>query len=335
MNVLAPIVDPLRRLGLEGWGGLRPSYPPVAVEVGPTEVVLVRIKSRRGGRLTLDACQVRRFDIPSGPQAVGRVGVGHEDLTTRMREVFEAGGTKPGKISLVLPDSMAKVSLLGLPERPTSSRQLDEMVRFKLRRAVPFRLEDAALAYQLLPGEGPEATVLVAAMPRAAVEPFERALVGIGARPGLVSLCTTNLFNLWRAQIDKAGASGDVALLNCTSAYFSLLIVRSGRLIFYRCKALVLGEEDAPAQDGLLERELASSFSYYEEKLAGTTIATAFVRTVSRPFEEVATALSGLGVAQVEPLDPAPLLAGVAGNGMDAPLARKIAPALGAAVGWR
>jgi len=222
---------------------------------------------------------------------------------------------------------------MSLPERPSSTRQLSEMVRFKLRRAVPFRLEEAAIAFQLLPGDTMEATVLVTAMPRGAVEPYERILEEMGGRPGLVSLCTTNIFNLWRGTLEAASAGGDAALLNCTPAYFSLLILRAGRLIFYRCKALVRGEETA--REGALERELASSLSYYQEKLGGTAVATAFVRTTSQPFDDVAAAFGRLGVERVELLDPSTLLASAPGNGFDPDLGQKIAPALGAVAGWR
>jgi type IV pilus assembly protein PilM len=333
MNLLAPIVDPIRRIGLQNWGGLRPTYPPVAVELAPSDLVLVRTKSRRGGRLTLDACQVRPMEFHATP-SVARVGaIAVEAFSDGVREAFESTGTRPGKVSLVFPDSMAKVALLTFPERPSSTRQLSEMVRFKLRRAVPFRLEEAAIAFHLLPGDSAEATVLVAAMPRAVVEPYERILEGMGGRPGLVTLCTPSLYNLWRGTLESASAEGDAALLNCTPAYFSLLILRAGRLIFYRCKSLVHGEEGAPEET--LDREIASSLSYYQEKLGGTAVATAFVRTTSRPFEDVAASFYRLGVAKVELLDPSTLLSQTPGNRIDPEAAQKIAPALGAVAGWR
>jgi type IV pilus assembly protein PilM len=78
-----------------------------------------------------------------------------EEMAGRLRALLEATGTKPGRLSLVLPDNLAKISLVSLPERPPSSRRLDEVLRFKLRRAVPFRLEDAVLAHQVLPGRAP------------------------------------------------------------------------------------------------------------------------------------------------------------------------------------
>ena len=47
------------------------------------------------------------------------------------------------------------------------------MLRFKLRRSVPFRLEEAAISSYALAGPGPEALFLVAVMMRSVVEHYE------------------------------------------------------------------------------------------------------------------------------------------------------------------
>jgi type IV pilus assembly protein PilM len=335
MSVLDPILEPVRRLSLKGGTMLRASLPPVAVEVTADEVVLVRVKRKGSGRLELESAQARPLvaTLPGGL----RGPVATEDLAARLAELFASVKVRPGRLSLVLPDSLAKVTLIQLPERPSSARQLDELVRFKLRKAVPFRLDEAAVAWQLLPAVAPEVTVLVAAMPRATLAPYERALASIGARPGLVSLCTPNLFNLWKARMAQPAAGGDVALLNCTPAYFSLLIVREERLIFYRCKPLAAGDESGEAPERVLPRELASSLSYYRDKLGGSALTTAYVRTVSQPFEELVVVLDALGVGRVELVDPTLVLANAGSNGasLDPDTAQRIAPAVGAASGWR
>ncbi len=332
MNFGRSLMEQFRRVGMESHS-LRPTYPPVAVEVCSQEVVLVRLKRRRG-LPSLDAAEVRPFSQPLPGPSISRPTLdGQDEVSARIREAFEASGTRPGKVSLVLPDSMAKVTLLQLPERPASRKQLSEMVRFKLRKAVPFKVEDAAIAYQLLPSEGNGGSVLVAVMLRTIVEQYERLLEGVGARPGLVSLCTPNLFNLFRQSLGGgADASTDVAFLNCAQTYFSLLIVRGERLIFYRCKSSI-GEDAASVPDGMMSRELATSFSYYQEKLAGQTIRTAYVRTVSRPFDDIRVLLERLGVERVEGIDLPSFVAIPERMSLDPAVAHKIAPAVGAASG--
>lgn len=334
MKPLSSLLDPLRRFSLPG-SGLRPAYPPVAVEIDRREMVLVRLRRRGRGKPQLDAHQVRAMPDGVVGSSIFRPNLGpSEEMGKKMRELFEASGTRPGRVSLVLPDNLAKISLLSLPERPASHRHLSDLVRFKLRRAVPFRLEDAVITHQVLPGEGRGVTVLVALMLRSVVEQYERVLEAAGARPGLVDLCTPNLFNLCRSEIGEAAAQGrDVALLNLAPGYFSLLIVRGDRLIFYRCKSYAVGDEDVQSVDALVDREIATSLSYYREKLGGESFARVLVRSVDRPVSDVATLLDKVGVDSVQAVDPARALGAPEGVRLDPLLGQRIAPAVGAAAG--
>jgi len=335
MRSMAQLLAPLRSLDLERMAGLRPNYPPVAVEIDRGEALLVRLRRSRG-KATLETHRVRSLPEGAGGGSPLRpsLGASPEDVAGRLRGLFEATGTRPGRISLILPDNLAKVAILALPERPSSSRQLDEIVRFKLRRAVPFRLEEAVISRQVLGSADGGVSVLVAVMLRPVVEQYERVLEAAGARPGLVDLCTPNLFNLCRARIGQAAAGGrDVALLNAARGYFSLLIVRGDRLIFYRCKSLIAGEEGAVDPDAAIARELQTSLSYYQDKLEGTGFAAVLVRAADRPWEEVSALADRAGLARVEPVDPTASLALPDGVHLDPAVGQRIAPAVGAALG--
>lgn len=335
MNPLSDLIDRLRGLDLERMAGLRPAYPPVAVEMDRNEMVLVRLKRRRRGQPTLEAHQVRPMPEQAGAGSILRPNlVSPQEVAKRVRELLETSGTRPGRISLILPDNLAKVSLLSLPERPASRKQLEEIVRFKVRRSVPFRLDEAAWSYQLLPGENGGIHVLVVLLRRGVVEQYEKVFESVGARVGLFDLCTPNLFNLCRAKIVATAKAGvDAALLNCTPSYFSLLIVRGERLIFYRCKSYAVTDDAAQGHNGVMARELASSLSYYEEKLSGQGIGTVYLRSVAEPFEEVEGLLGKLGIERVERVDPAGSLELVEGLRLDPDVGQRIAPAVGAAAG--
>jgi type IV pilus assembly protein PilM len=337
MMRISSLLEPLRGLDLERALHLRPRYPAAALEVDRREMVLVRLRRRGRGKPELEVAEARPLPEQAAGTSVFRPNLGApEEMASRLRKLLEATGTKPGRLSLVLPDNLAKISLVSLPERPPSARRLDEVLRFKLRRAVPFRLEDAVLAHQVLPGEGTGVTVLVAVMLRAVVEQYERALTAAGAKPGLVDLCTPNLYNLCRPQIMAAAAGGgDVGLLNVASGYFTLLIVRDERLVFYRCKSYSAGdsEEDLGPLDALMARELTSSLSYWRDKLGGQRLSRVLLRAVNGAATEVPPILESLGVGGVEPID---LSRGVTvPDGLHLPpaVAQRIAPAAGAAVG--
>lgn len=335
MSALTEILERLGIRDVERMLGLNPPYPPVSVQVDRESLSLVRLKRRRGKPPLLEAVQVRPLDGDAVPASIFHTGpTTPVDLTARMRHLFEASGTRPGRVSLVVPDNLAKISLLRLPERPASARQMDELVRAQMRRAIPFRVDEARISYQILPSVGRDVVVLVVLMRRALVEQYEHALESIGARVGLVDLCTTNLINLCRAQIvEAAKGGGDVGILNCEAHYFSLAVVRDDNLIFFRCKTYAHAENAAVAPRGTLRREISNSLSYYREKLAGKGVGMLFVRSAAAPVEEIVEQLSTLGIPRVEPLDPLLGLRLAAGAQPDRPQAQRVAPAIGAAAG--
>jgi hypothetical protein len=335
MSTWTHTLNGLRQFRLSNVIRLRPHYPPVALEIDRDEIVLVRVKSRSRGGLVLEAHQSRPVEGEGIPASIFEpVPPIANGLADKIRELYESTATRPGRVSLVLPDNLAKITLLQLPERPASTRQLEELVRAKMRRAVPFKLDDASLTYQTLPGPSGEFAVLVVLVRRALVERLERVLESFGARPGLVDICTSNLINLCRQQLEESSrTAGDAALLNCAGNYFSLVIVREGRLIFFRCKTFAPAEHEGSGPNGLLLREVSNSFSYYREKLAGEGVHTVFVRTVSDPFEKVADKLAGLGCERVERIDPTGLLTLGEGVSLDSARLQRIAPAIGAVAG--
>jgi len=336
MSVLDPLLARLKRLDPEALLDLRPKYPPVAVEIDRGQLTLVRVSPRRRSRPVLESFQIHDAPEHAVGATIFKPNMGSlADLTRQARELFERSGTKPGKVSLVLPDNLAKVSIVTLPERPATRKHLRDMLQFKLRRSVPFRLEDAVISSWALPGPGPELNLLVAVMLRSVVEQYEAAFEAAGAAPGLVDLCTPSVFNLARPALAKAVASGtDAALLNCTRNYFTLMIMQADRVVFFRCKTYAGGEEvDSSGRLAVMARELTSSFSYYTDKLGGSGVGTVFVRAVSPGLDEVVPVLESIGVPSVRAIDVAEGFDPSAGRRFEPLDGQRLAPALGAASG--
>jgi hypothetical protein len=335
MATLSGMIEQLKGLDLERRLGLHPEYPKLAIELERESLTLVRLKAKRRGRPEIEGYHVQPLEAGDVPATIFEQSSERESrLGETLRALFEKAGIRPGKVSLVLPDNLAKLSLLTLPERPPSRKQLEELIRFKIRRGVPFKIADAMMSYQLLPSEGKGVSVFVALIRRALIERYEHALEAAGTRPGLIDLCTPNLLNLMREKIEAAGKDGDVALINCAATYFSLAIVRQGRLVFFRCKTYAMGNGQPGPVMELLSRELGYSLSYYEEKLAGSGLGTLFVRSAETPIEELHEAVGALEAGRVEPIDPVAGFDSVEGvEAVDARTAQRLAPALGAVLG--
>lgn len=154
-----------------------------------------------------------------------------------------------------------------------------------------------------------------------------------GLNVGLVDLSSFNIFNLVRGKAGANGAgAGDVAFVNVTKGYFTLMIFRRGEMIFYRCKSHPAGEGATPPERAkTLRRELAASLSYYTEKLKGGRLARTLGRNADPELVETGEILSDLGFAPLEPFDPSTVAR--LPEGLDERTSLALLPALGAALG--
>ena len=58
-----------------------------------------------------------------------------------------------GQITVVIPDAAVRVLLLDFDLLPAKAAEALPIIRFRLRKLVPFEVEDAAVSYQVMPGK--------------------------------------------------------------------------------------------------------------------------------------------------------------------------------------
>jgi hypothetical protein len=329
--------------GRAGGAGLRIAYPPVAVDMGTRHVAMARL-ARDKERKTWSLAS---FDTVEIPPDLLDTDVFQYRVTDRGRlqalvsDSLGKDGVRPEKISLVLPDHFARVALLPFEELPRTRRELVTMIQWKMKKAVPFRVDEASIDYEVLPGAGGGHTVLAALMPMAIVEEHETIFSRQGIRPGLIDLSTFSVAHLYRSVIDReVPAAGDFMLVNATGAFLTAMIFRAGTPIFYRCKTFGFGGERDPRSDHrLFHREIQASILYYQERLAGHSLDRVYMRLVGHDPERVADLFADAPVAgRPEPIDVRRVVS-VDGRveGLGAArsheMLQRLAPAIGAALG--
>ena len=102
-------------------------------------------------------------------------------LAAAIRAALDRMSPRPRRVALVLPDSVAKVSLLRFEKVPAKVQDLDQLIRWQIRKAAPFRIEDAQVSWVpgiALAGGGREFSSLVAR--RDIIESYERACEAAG-----------------------------------------------------------------------------------------------------------------------------------------------------------
>ena len=167
---------------------------------------------------------------------------------------------RPRRIGLILPDVVAKVSIVRFEQVPARTQDLDQLVRWQVRKSAPFPIEDAQVSY--VPGlradDGHEFLVTVSR--RDVIQEYETLCAEAGAHAGLVDLATLNVIN---AVLAGAGApAADWLLVNIAADYTSIALLRGPNLIFFRNRAA--------ETDGTLADLVHQSAMYYEDRLKGS-----------------------------------------------------------------
>ena len=206
--------------------------PAVAVEITATRVLAVAL-AEHGGERTIAGYAVDPLTPGLATPALNAPNVHDQPgLAAAVDGVLQKVGTRTRRIALVLPDSVAKVSLIRFEKVPAKLQDLDQLIRWQVRKAAPFRIEDAQVSWQEAakqPGGGREYLVTVAR--RDLIESYERVCEAAGVHAGLVDIASFNQIN---AVVAGRPQGGDWLLVNIAADFATLAVVRDEQVIFFR-----------------------------------------------------------------------------------------------------
>jgi type IV pilus assembly protein PilM len=239
---------------------LKPVSPDVAIDIDSTRVAVARL-AWRGSTASVAGHVVE--PLPPGAVVPSLTAPNMSDVGLVGRAVSQALNRLGGRVTraaLVIPDTAAKVSLLRFDTVPPRAADFAELVRWQVKKAAPFPIEQAIVSYT--PGAaaaegGHEFVVTVARTDF--VAQYEQACRQAGVDAGLVDLATFSTVNSVLAS--PSAPSGDWLLVHATAAYTTLAVLRDGDLIFYRNS-----EEET---EGSLADIVHQTAMYYEDRLKG------------------------------------------------------------------
>lgn len=120
-------------------------------------------------------------------------------LADKVRSLIGAqAGRKRGRAVLILPDFCARVAVLGFDSFPADEKEQLSLVRFRMKRSVPFDVESAVVSFfpQKSKGKGTEAVVVAAALE--IVSRYEAPFRAAGLHPGIVTTSGIAMLDLER-----------------------------------------------------------------------------------------------------------------------------------------
>ena len=296
---------------------LRSPPPLVAIEIAASRVTAVAV-SGRGAGVKLDAWAVE--PLPEGavvPSLTAPNVVRPADAERAVRAALGRLGQRPKRVALALPDAAAKVTLVRFKEVPARAADLEELVKFQIRKAAPFRVEDSQVSFAAgdRSAEGQEFVVVQAR--RDIVAEYEQVCQGAGATAGVVDLATFGLAQC--ALRTAAGLTGDWLLIHGSADGATIAIYRGRNPVFFRRRSA--------DGDGHLGELVHQTAMYYQDRLGGL----GFSRVLAG-----GTAPSALGGADWTAIQArlgvrAELVSPGAGAAVDLGLADAIPPAFGLA----
>ncbi len=206
-------------------------------------------------------------------------------VRTAVSAVAERGRPLPGgrslpanrALTLIVPDAAVRVLLLDFDSLPSKRAEALAILRFRLRKLVPFETDNAAITWQTM-GTGPEGLrVLVLVIPRDVLLEYESLVREAGYVPGVVLPSTL-------AAMPLVGLEPTL-LVNRNGTTLTTTILRGQELLLHRALDFSGNEElpaDAPPRlprsAELREREeeddirqsVSVALAYFEDTLATT-----------------------------------------------------------------
>jgi Tfp pilus assembly PilM family ATPase len=238
-----------------------PPPPGVAIEMASRRVTVVEL---RGGARGSSVVGYASEPLPPGaiaPAPAGTNIAARDAVIEALRRALERAGVKATRrAALIVPDSIARVSLLPFEHLPAKAADVEQLVRWQLKKATPHSMDDTQVTW--FPAHRlPAATVVGAvAAHRDVVAEYEAVASAAGIHAGLVDLACLNVMNAVIGA--NAATPADWLLILMAPEATTLAIGRGADLMFYRNRPTV---EDEP-----LSALVHQTAMYHEDRLGGT-----------------------------------------------------------------
>ncbi len=219
------------------------SRPRLACEISPDGVVAAR--SPEPG---LPLAAVAKVDLSEGAISPGLKPGNIADrvaVIAALRRALEGVGARSNArnadLTLVIPDAAVRVLLLDFDSLPNKLSEALPIVRFRLKKLLPFEADDAMVSFQVMSTSRSVVRVLAVAVPRDVLSEYESVARETGFEPGAVLPSTLAALGA----IDEA--EGASLLVNASPLGVTTAIVRAGIVLLHRAVELVEHAAPTPA----------------------------------------------------------------------------------------
>lgn len=276
--------------------------PRLAVEVRSEEVVAARAEEA-GQTLLTAVARAPLAGAPVRPSLRSGNMVDAAVVSASIRKVLESMATR-GKdrsryITVVIPDTVARVLLLDFDEFPAKPAEALAVVRFRLKKLLPFDVDHGVVTYQVMSAARGAIRVLAVAIPCDVLAEYEGVVTSAGYLPGAVLPSTL------AALAGVADADTPALVVNAGPETVTTAIVQGDVLLLHRTVDLagdpVAGDLRSASLPmlpmlPLVDRELSAAEWALQEPVPEFAAGTEVDKPRLPPFEDLVVADVNRGV---------------------------------------
>jgi type IV pilus assembly protein PilM len=201
--------------------------------------------------------------LPGSPSEGNLVNV--ETMARTIAAVAPPNGAKKRRAAaILLPDVSARVSVLDFDSFPDAAPEQVSLVRFRVKKTIPFDVDSAKVSYYRQPGLNRRGKIEVVAVTVAleVLARYETLFRGAGFHPGDITISALSALSLYRD--DEPAVIAKLA-----GSALTVMVVAAGKLKLFRCLTLDGTPHDVNAEPDPEEvrRVLYPTFAYAEDEL--------------------------------------------------------------------
>jgi type IV pilus assembly protein PilM len=161
------------------------------------------------------------------------------DLATSIIEKIapSAGAKKRRPAVVILPDYAARVSILDFDSFPANPDEQLSLIRFRIKKTIPFEIDSAAVSYFVQPASGKKIEVVAVTVALEVIARYEALFRNTGFHPGVVTTSALAALNLYQG--DGVGVLAKLA-----GHVITVLVIAGGAIKLFRCVMLEEVNED-------------------------------------------------------------------------------------------